>query len=158
MDQDGMCNVTVNGGTVRWAKAKNLKSRSSRSTIDIYVDPADDLDIGKIFVMKKKSRAVLEGIRWVLGEVTNAEGGSALPPEEDTKRVKIKVEEKEKWWSIGCGRRSQGEASCEGPLCQCHSQLLRTSSTQHPTRAITPSTLDSCSVSQVPPTFIPQQH
>ncbi|KAF8580290.1 hypothetical protein K439DRAFT_1637168 [Ramaria rubella] len=101
MDQDGTCNVTVNGGTMR---NKTKKSPSSRSTIDIYVDPADDPDIGEIVVVKKKkSRAALDGIRWALGEVTNGE--SAPKDEKETEKVKIKLEEKEKWWSIGRGRR-----------------------------------------------------
>lgn len=113
MDQDGTCNVTVNGGTTRSVKGlgigKNRGNHSSRSTIDIYVDPADDPDIGEIVVVKKKkSRAALEGIRWALGEVTNASGVEGEVKEE-TDKVKIKTEEKEKWWSIGRGKRDSKE-------------------------------------------------
>ena len=102
MNEDGACNITVNGGNARpraWSR-----DRSSRSTIDIYVDPADDPDIGEIVVVKKKkSRAGLAGIRWALGDATNSTGEGV--PKEDGEKVKIKVEEKEKWWSIARGRR-----------------------------------------------------
>jgi serine/arginine repetitive matrix protein 2 len=113
MDQDGACNVTVNGGTARSVKGlgRSRKNQSSRSTIDIYVDPANDPDIGEIVVVrKKKSRAALDGIRWALGEVTNASTAEAdVPPKDDAEKVKIKAEEKEKWWSIGRGKRDSKE-------------------------------------------------
>lgn len=116
MQEDGACNVTVNGGTAtRSVKGLGIgrgrKNQSSRSTIDIYVDPANDPDIGEIVVVKKKkSRAALEGIRWALGEVTNNGSepeGQQLKDESD--KVKVKTEEKEKWWSIGRGKRDSKE-------------------------------------------------
>ncbi|KIJ56223.1 hypothetical protein M422DRAFT_239433 [Sphaerobolus stellatus SS14] len=103
---DGTCNVTVNGGTMLGDpnnkktktkhKKKGEKTASSRSTIDIYVDPSDDPDIGEIVV--------------ALSELTN-EGNEAHPGDEPQEkkddRLKLKVEEKERgWWSsIGRGRR-----------------------------------------------------
>lgn len=118
-EQDGTCNVTVNGGAARSVKGLDIvkskgnhSNHSSRSTIDIYVDPADDPDIGEIVVVKKKkSRAALEGIKWALGEVTNTGDGNGVADEvkEETHRVKIRVEEKEKWWSIGRGKRDTKE-------------------------------------------------
>ncbi|KIJ56218.1 hypothetical protein M422DRAFT_63159 [Sphaerobolus stellatus SS14] len=118
---DGTCNVTVNGGTMLGDpnnkktktkhKKKGEKTASSRSTIDIYVDPSDDPDIGEIVVVKKKkSRAKLEAIGWALSELTN-EGNEGHPGDEPQEkkddRLKLKVEEKERgWWSsIGRGRR-----------------------------------------------------
>ena len=46
---------------------------STGRTFDIYVDPADDPDIGEIVVLKKKkSRAGLNEVQWnALGDVTN---------------------------------------------------------------------------------------
>ena len=80
---------------------QHAKNASSRSTIDIYVDPSHDPDIGEIVVVrKKKSRAGLDKIGWALGDVTNNE-----EVEEKEEKVKIKMEEKEKWWSIGRGRK-----------------------------------------------------
>lgn len=86
LDGNATCNVTVNGGTTM--KMKDLlkfKDRSSRSTIDIYVDPADDPDIGEIVVVKKKkSRAKLDGLFDGQGNV----------------ELKEEPKEESKWWSI----------------------------------------------------------
>jgi hypothetical protein len=91
-------------------------SASTRG-FEIYVDPTDDPEIGEIVMVKKKSRAALDGVRWgpgALGEVTNTtmytnpNGSSAMLPKEV---LKVKGEEKGegKWWSIGRGRKDSKE-------------------------------------------------
>ncbi|ESK93500.1 hypothetical protein Moror_1670 [Moniliophthora roreri MCA 2997] len=86
-------------------------SSSARRGFDIYVDPTDDPEMGEIImVKKKKSRAGLDGLRWgsdgsPLEEVTNIP--SAAPPVTNT--TKVKSEGKEKWWTIGRGRKDSKE-------------------------------------------------
>ncbi|KAJ4485212.1 hypothetical protein J3R30DRAFT_3696531 [Lentinula aciculospora] len=81
---------------------------------EIYVDPADP-DIGEIvMVKKKKSRAGLDGLRWgsgggALGEVTNVPSVS----QPVTAITKVKAEEKEKWWTLGRGRKDSKEKEKE---------------------------------------------
>ncbi|KAI0064426.1 hypothetical protein BV25DRAFT_322323 [Artomyces pyxidatus] len=74
---------------------------AGRGGFEIYVDPTHDPELGEILmVKKKKSRAALDGLRWgPLGEVTNVPSGSS------STLLKPKAEEKEKWWSIGKGRK-----------------------------------------------------
>ncbi|KAI6028122.1 hypothetical protein EDC04DRAFT_164044 [Pisolithus marmoratus] len=84
---------------------------------EIYVDPAEDPDIGDILlVRKKKSRAALDGMTWgTLGEVTNIP--SVTKPKENKEKsgkkekegLKVKVDESQKWWSIGRGRKDSKE-------------------------------------------------
>ncbi|KAI6113748.1 hypothetical protein EDD16DRAFT_1802786, partial [Pisolithus croceorrhizus] len=84
---------------------------------EIYVDPAEDPDIGDILlVKKKKSRAALDGMTWgTLGEVTNIP--SITKPKENKEKsgkkeeglLKVKVDENQKWWSIGRGRKDSKE-------------------------------------------------
>ncbi|KIK67170.1 hypothetical protein GYMLUDRAFT_69362 [Collybiopsis luxurians FD-317 M1] len=77
---------------------------------EIYVDPSDP-EIGEIvMVKKKKSRAGLDGLRWgsgggALEEVTN------VPPVSQpvTAITKVKAEEKDKWWTLGRGRKDSKE-------------------------------------------------
>jgi hypothetical protein len=85
---------------------------------EIYVDPADDPEIGEIVIVKrKKSRAALESVRWgpgALGEMTNTSmnAGANMPDEMPTRdMLKMKGEEKGegKWWSIGRGRKDSKE-------------------------------------------------
>ena len=85
---------------------------TSRGGFEIYVDPTNDPEIGEILmVKKKKSRAALDGMKWgPLGEVTNVPSA----PKENGKPsagnlLKVKTEEKEKWWSIGRGRKDSKE-------------------------------------------------
>ncbi|KAF5393347.1 hypothetical protein D9757_000790 [Collybiopsis confluens] len=81
---------------------------------EIYVDPTDP-EIGEIvMVKKKKSRAGLDGLRWgsgggALGEITN------IPPvpQPVTSVTKAKTEEKDKWWTIGRGRKDSKEKEKE---------------------------------------------
>ncbi|KAI5992859.1 hypothetical protein EDC04DRAFT_2984892 [Pisolithus marmoratus] len=84
---------------------------------EIYVDPAEDPDIGDILlVRKKKSCATLDGTTWgTLGEVTNIP--SVTKPKENKEKsgkqekegLKVKVDENQKWWSIGRGRKDSKE-------------------------------------------------
>ncbi|KAG9307943.1 hypothetical protein JVU11DRAFT_12818 [Chiua virens] len=99
---------------VRGASAKN-----GDNGFEIYVDPANDPDIGEILmVKKKKSRLALDGLRWgTLGEVTNVPCASK-PNEKKEKGkrdsvLKMKVDENQKWWSIGRGRKDSKEKDKE---------------------------------------------
>ncbi|KAI0051553.1 hypothetical protein FA95DRAFT_1580533 [Auriscalpium vulgare] len=80
---------------------------AGRSGFEIYVDPTDDPELGEILmVKKKKSRAALDGLKWgPLGETTN------IPPAASSSNplLKVKSEEKDKWWSIGRGRKDSKE-------------------------------------------------
>jgi hypothetical protein len=84
--------VGVNAGTESVAK----------SGFEIYVDPSAQSEVGEVLmVKKKKSRAALSGLKWgTLAEVTNS-----APSREPTQTVRLKSEDKEKWWSIGRGRK-----------------------------------------------------
>lgn len=85
---------------------------SSKGAFEIYVDPTVDPDIGEIvMVKKKKSRVALDGMKWgPLGEVTNV---PSVTPKEAPALLKVKTEEKEKWWSIGRGRKDSKEKTKE---------------------------------------------
>ncbi|KAF8060726.1 hypothetical protein FPV67DRAFT_304096 [Lyophyllum atratum] len=87
-------------------------SASARGGFEIYVDPTIDDEIGEIvMVKKKKSRVALDGMRWgALGEVTNV---PAVTPKEAPALLKVKSEEKDKWWSIGRGRKDSKEKEKE---------------------------------------------
>ena len=87
-------------------------SFSVKNGFEIYVDPTDDPDIGEIvMVKKKKSRLALDGMAWgALGEVTNV---PKVPPKETAQLPKAKNEEKEKWWTIGRGRKDSKEKTKE---------------------------------------------
>lgn len=81
---------------------------TGRGGFEIYVDHADDPDYEEIVVVKKKkSRMGLDGMRWgALGEVTNVQ---SVPKERKNAPVehllKVKGDDTQKWWSIGCGRK-----------------------------------------------------
>ena len=70
---------------------------STGRTFNVYVDPADDPDIGEIVVIKKKkSRGGLNDLQWgPLGDVTNA-------PAEGRSN-----DEKDKWWTLRKGKNSK---------------------------------------------------
>ncbi|KAH9029382.1 hypothetical protein EDB84DRAFT_1439362 [Lactarius hengduanensis] len=54
-----------------------------------------------LMVKKKKSRASLSALKWgALGEVTNS-----AQTRDTTQTVRLKNEDKEKWWTIGRGRK-----------------------------------------------------
>lgn len=84
--------VGVSAGTASVAK----------SGFEIYVDPTAQSEVGEVLmVKKKKSRAALSGLKWgTLAEVTNS-----APSRNSTNAVRLKSEDKEKWWSIGRGRK-----------------------------------------------------
>jgi hypothetical protein len=74
----------------------------AKSGFEIYVDPTAQSEVGEVLmVKKKKSRAALSALKWgTLTEVTNS-----APSKGSTRGVKLKNEDKEKWWSIGRGRK-----------------------------------------------------
>ncbi|KAI5117598.1 hypothetical protein M0805_006712 [Coniferiporia weirii] len=103
------------------ARRVGMPSASTGRSFDIYVDPADDPDIGEIVVLKKKkSRAGLDDLRWgELNGVTNAGTGTEVEtvmtkpvPEPALLRTKNN-DEKEKWWTIGRGRKDSKEKTKE---------------------------------------------
>ncbi|KAF8148662.1 hypothetical protein B0H34DRAFT_802878 [Crassisporium funariophilum] len=85
---------------------------------EIYVDPMVDPDIGEIvMVKKKKSRAALDGMAWgALGEVTNVPSLPKGEKKEAPGLLKVKEGEKEKWWSIGRGRKDSKEKTKESKM------------------------------------------
>ncbi|KAF9258752.1 hypothetical protein L218DRAFT_711641 [Marasmius fiardii PR-910] len=90
-------------------------SSSARRGFDIYVDPTDDPEMGEIImVKKKKSRGGLDGMRWGTGgaleEVTNI---PSVTQPTTTTTLKVKNEGKEKWWTIGRGRKDSKEKEKE---------------------------------------------
>lgn len=69
---------------------------------EIYVDPTAQSEVGEVLmVKKKKSRAALSALKWgILAEVTHS-----APSKDQTQGVRLKNEDKEKWWSIGRGQK-----------------------------------------------------
>lgn len=98
---------------------------TGRGGFDIYVDQAEDTEIGEILLVKKKSRGALDGTRWgALEEVTNA---PAVPKEKTKEREndglpKVKGDEMEKWWSIGRGRKDSKEKTKEKEISKSRSK------------------------------------
>jgi serine/arginine repetitive matrix protein 2 len=82
---------------------------SGRGGFEISVDSTYDPDIGEILmVKKKKSRAALDGLHWgALGEVTNVP--SAVKQKRSGLQPKTEEKEKDKWWTIGRGRKDSKE-------------------------------------------------
>lgn len=87
---------------VRRVGANAVRDSVAKSGFEIYVDPAAQSEVGEVLmVKKKKSRAALSALKWgTLAEVTNS-----APSKELTRGVRSKNEDKEKWWSIGRGRK-----------------------------------------------------
>ena len=87
-------------------------SFSATGGFEIFVDPTDDPDIGEIvMVKKKKSRLALDGMAWgTLEDVTNV---PKVPPKDAPPLLKVKTEEKEKWWTLGRGRKDSKEKTKE---------------------------------------------
>jgi hypothetical protein len=70
----------------------------AKNGFEIYVDPTDDPDIGEIVMVKNG---------WgPLDEVTNV---PKVPPKDAAPLPKVKNEEKEKWWTLGRGRKDSKE-------------------------------------------------
>ena len=93
-------------------RAGDASIDNASNGFEIYVDPANDPDIGDILmVKKKKSRLGLDGLQWgTLGEVTNVP--TVTKPKEKRRKkesLKIKVDENQKWWSIGRSRKDSKE-------------------------------------------------
>ncbi|KZP22137.1 hypothetical protein FIBSPDRAFT_890704 [Athelia psychrophila] len=84
---------------------------SATGGFDIYVDQAADAELGSLLlVKKKKSRAALDGMKWgTLGETTNVPQAQKAGKAKDKGLLKVKTDEKDKWWSIGRGRRDSKE-------------------------------------------------
>lgn len=101
-------------------------SASARGGFEIYVDPTVDDEIGEIVVVKKKkSRVALDGMRWgALGEVTNIP--AVTTSKEAPTLLKVKGEEKDKWWSIGRGRKDSKEKEKETKETSKSSEKLKT--------------------------------
>jgi serine/arginine repetitive matrix protein 2 len=87
---------------VRRVGANTATDSVAKSGFEIYVDPTAQPEVGEVLmVKKKKSRAALSALKWgSLAEVTNS-----APSRASTRGVKLKNEDKEKWWSIGRGRK-----------------------------------------------------
>lgn len=96
---------------------------------EIYVDPSNDPDIGEIVVVKKeKSRGKLESIRWALGDKTNSQSSDEREKikkekKKDKENTKPKGEDKDRWWTLGRGRKDSKESKpIKGqgrPKCEC---------------------------------------
>jgi len=87
---------------VRRVGGNTATSSVSKKGLEIYVDPTAQSEVGEVLmVKKKKSRAALSGLKWgTLADVTNS-----APSKDSTQTVRLKTEDKEKWWSIGRGRK-----------------------------------------------------
>src|SRR6266576_118796 len=127
----GLLNVLSNNKDKENGQTGDLDNSAGRQdggdrSFDIYVDSTIDPDIGEILmVKKKKSRAALDGMRWgPLGEVTNipasssstvknenAREAAATRPLQPSAVLKLKGEEKDKWWSIRHGRKDSKDKS-----------------------------------------------
>lgn len=93
--------------------SRRVEVTNGSNGFEIYVDPANDPDIGDVLmVKKKKSRLGLDGMQWgTLGEVTNVPTVT-YPKEKGGKKdslLKMKADENQKWWSIGRGRKDSKE-------------------------------------------------
>ena len=108
--------------------SSSAAASASARGFEIYVDPADDPEIGEIVILKKrKSRAALEDVRWgpapaALGEVTNVP--TAERGREGDAREKEKAESK--WWTIGRGRKDSKEKEKENKEKTVRSTLADT--------------------------------
>lgn len=87
---------------VRRVGVKTATDSVAKNGFEIYVDPTVQSEVGEVLmVKKKKSRAALSALKWgTLAEVTNA-----APSKDSTRGVRLKNGDKEKWWSIGRGRK-----------------------------------------------------
>jgi hypothetical protein len=114
---------------------------------EIYVDPADDPEIGEIVILKKrKSRAALEDVRWgtggtALGEVTNVQNGLRERDMNVNLNVKGKGEDKveNKWWTIGRGRKDSKEKEKEKTVRSTLADTIRAMSTYNHILSLPPS-------------------
>lgn len=81
-----------------------------KSGFEIFVEPVPQPQVGVdevLMVKKKKSRASLSALKWgTLGEVTNT-----VQSKDTTQTARSKNEDKEKWWTIGRGRKDSKDKS-----------------------------------------------
>jgi len=100
--------------------------QSGNNGFEIYVDPTNDPDLGEILmVKKKKSRLALDGMQWgTLGEVTNVPPVTKVKEKGGKKEslLKVKVDENQKWWSIGRGRKDSKEKGKDKDRAKCESR------------------------------------
>jgi serine/arginine repetitive matrix protein 2 len=94
---------------VRRVGGSNATASMAKSGFEIYVDPTAQSEVGEVLmVKKKKSRAALSGLKWgTLAEVTNSS-------KDPIQAVGLKSEDKEKWWSIGRGRKDSKDMKMIG--------------------------------------------
>lgn len=87
---------------VRRVGVKTATDSVAKSGFEIYVDPTAQSEVGEVFmVKKKKSRAALSALKWgTLAELTNS-----APSKDSIRGARLKNEDKDKWWSIGRGRK-----------------------------------------------------
>jgi serine/arginine repetitive matrix protein 2 len=99
------------------------KSASARRGFEIYVDPAEPATEGEVvLIKKKKSRPVLNGLRWgsssstsgvALDEVTNVPSSRKSEDKKKDQPALLKVKDENasmgKWWSIGRSRKESKE-------------------------------------------------
>lgn len=106
------------------ARRVGVSPSSAGRSFDIYVDPADDPDIGEIVVLKKKkSRGGLNELRWAaLEDVANAAEETEVAevktimkkPDPLTTMPSAKSDEKDKWWTLGRRRRDSKDLKFKG--------------------------------------------
>ncbi|KAH9923820.1 uncharacterized protein B0H18DRAFT_1105173 [Fomitopsis serialis] len=116
---------------------------SGRGGFEIYVDHAEDEELGEILVVKKKkSRMGLDSLRWggALGDATNVASGAHKEGKTGETLVPVKVEENQKWWSIGRGRKdSKGkekEKDKENVGSSMRAKLAPRSKTPEPVKSL----------------------
>ncbi|KAI9454192.1 hypothetical protein F5148DRAFT_1288750 [Russula earlei] len=99
-DKDDLSDV------VRRVGGSTATASGAKSGFEIFVNSTAPSEVGEVLmVKKKKSRVALSGLKWgTLAEVTNS-----CPSRDSSKAVKLKSEDKEKWWSIGRGRKDFNE-------------------------------------------------
>jgi hypothetical protein len=95
---------------VRCVGGSSATASVRKSGFEIYVEPVPQPHVAVdevIVVKKKKSRASLSALKWgALGEVTNT-----VQSKDTTQTARSKNEDKEKWWTIGKGRKDSKDKS-----------------------------------------------
>ena len=103
----------VGGGTATTSVGK--------SGFEIYVEPVPQPHVGVdevVMVKKKKSRASLSALKWgAVGEVTNT-----VQTKDTTQTLRLKNEDKEKWWTIGRGRKDSKDKRVVGKHARTNSK------------------------------------
>ncbi|KAH9837979.1 uncharacterized protein C8Q71DRAFT_898946 [Rhodofomes roseus] len=128
---------------VRRVGGDPTSTSSGRGGFEIYVDHAEDEELGEILVVKKKkSRMGLDSLRWggALGEVTNVPPAAQKEGKAGETLLPVKVEENQKWWSISRGRKdSKGkekEKEKENSGSSVRAKLAPRSKTPEPVKSL----------------------